>query len=193
VLCSCWCCKTDGLFFVAKLKQLVVAIWFLTAYGGYKEKTMNIKYTSVLFCMLLFVFGFSACEKNKTAKLTEIGYGTSFGMCAGYCVNTILIHYSEVVFTKSKNGNSPDTKTCEHEFSAAELDTLKALVKISDFEKLPEVIGCPDCADGGAEWVSLKVEGKVKKVTFEYNNAPEELKDLVTKLRTIKESFKDCN
>jgi len=152
------------------------------------------KRLSTLICLLVLTLAFASCEKNKTEKVQEIGYGTSFGMCAGYCLNNVVVvNTGEITFSKTANGINPSTKTCTKEITEAEVRTLKGLVKASDFNKLPEVIGCPDCADGGAEWVALKLEGKLKRVTFEYGNAPDEIKELVIKLREIKESFKDCN
>jgi hypothetical protein len=59
------------------------------------------------------------------------------------------------------------------------------------FVNLPKTIGCPDCADGGAEWIEIisGSGGKSQKVTFEYMNEPAKLKDLASGLRTILESF----
>jgi hypothetical protein len=145
-----------------------------------------------LICLVAVTFGFSACEKNND-NVQEIGYGTSFGMCIDYCVNNISLGAGEVKYSKSKNGSVPDTKTCTKKMAASEMDALKALVKQNDFQKLPAVIGCPDCADGGAEWIALKINGKVKKVTFEYGKAPSAVKELAVKLKEIKNSFKDCN
>lgn len=142
-------------------------------------------------CLLVLAFG--SCEKSKTNSVNEIGYGTSFGMCVEYCINDISIDAKKITFSKKKNGANPDTKICAKNITEADVNTLKALVRIDDFEKLPEVIGCPDCADGGAEWVTLRLDGKLKKITFEYGKAPDEVKDLVVKLREIKEGFKDCN
>lgn len=138
--------------------------------------------------------GFNSCDKDKTKPVEEIGYGTSFGMCIGYCLNNVaVINDGKIIFYKSTNGFNPSKKTCTGAIDESEIKALKALVNTADFSKLPDVIGCPDCADGGAEWVSLKLDGKVKKVTFEYGKAPNELKELVARLREIKEGFKDCN
>lgn len=151
------------------------------------------KRLSTSICLLILALTFVSCGKDTTAKAQEIDYGTSFGMCAGYCVNDISISANKVTFSKKKNGTNTDTKACTKVITETEVKALKGLVKAGDFNKLPEVIGCPDCADGGAEWVALKLDGKFKKVTFEYGKAPDEVKELVIKLREIKESFKDCN
>ena len=51
------------------------------------------------------------------------------------------------------------------------------------FRNLEEVIGCPDCADGGAEWIEITTKDLNHKVTFEYNNEPEEMQDYIEILR----------
>lgn len=142
-----------------------------------------------LFATLILV----SCKKNEANNLQEIAYGSSFGMCVGYCMSEISVSADQVTFSKSKNGNKPDTKTCTKAIAESEVAALKKLVNTSEFNKLKDVIGCPDCADGGSEWVTLKLEGKLRKVTFEYGNAPEALKDIVTKLREMSAEFKDCN
>lgn len=54
------------------------------------------------------------------------------------------------------------------------------------FLALPTTIGCPDCADGGAEWLEIELKNGIKhKVTFEYNNEPSLLKDYILKLREM--------
>lgn len=151
------------------------------------------KNTFAFIALIAAIFSFNSCQKNGNTNIREIGYGTSFGMCVGYCVNDIAVSVNEVKFSKRKHETNSDIKTCTKKMTEEELNELKKLVNQHDFEKLPEVIGCPDCADGGAEWVALKIDGKIKKVTFEYGNAPSTLKKLVAKLKEIKESFKDCN
>lgn len=152
---------------------------------------MKNKFT--LLFLAAATFSFSSCKKNNPGDVQEIAYGTSFGMCVDYCISNISLGVDEVKFSKSKNGATPDTKICTKKMTESELEALKTLVKQSDFEKLPTVIGCPDCTDGGAEWIALKINGKVKKVTFEYGKAPKAVKELAVKLKEIKNSFKDCN
>lgn len=61
------------------------------------------------------------------------------------------------------------------------------------FFELPEVIGCPDCEDGGAEWVEMKLQnGDKHKVYFEYLREPDVLKKLLAKLRSEMDKAEDC-
>jgi hypothetical protein len=150
------------------------------------------KFFNLIFLLVLSL-NFMSCEKGSVENVETISYGTSFGMCVGYCVNNLSIASEKVTFSKSKNGQTPDTKTCTSLITVTELNAIKGLIDSDKVAKLPETIGCPDCADGGAEWVSLTVKGKTHKIVFEYGKAPAELAAVVVKLRALKEAFKNCN
>ena len=144
-----------------------------------------------LFILCLFLF--STCKKDVIKNLNSISYGTSFGMCTGYCSNTLLINDAKLTFSKSKNGQTPDTRTCTKTISEDAIAEIKSVLNVSKIAGLPEVVGCPDCADGGAEWIAINADGKQYKVTYEYGKAPKELETAVAKLKVLKDSFKDCN
>lgn len=65
----------------------------------------------------------------------------------------------------------------------SEWTAMKSLISMEEFNQLPETIGCPDCADGGAEWVQIIGPGYSKKVLFEYGSSPAGLEALLAKLR----------
>lgn len=146
----------------------------------------------ILVGVLFFALAFGACKKDVIRNLDSISYGTSFGMCVGYCKQRITISDQQVTFSKSKHVE-PDTKTCTAAITVAEVDELKRLLNKAMIMKMPEVIGCPDCADGGAEWIAINADGKQHKVIFEYGRAPTELEAAVAKLRMLKASFDHCN
>ena len=147
----------------------------------------------ILGVLLMALFTFSACEKSKFSDLTVISYGSSFGMCVGYCTNEITISDLKITYSKIQRTPKPDTKNCTKPITAEEVEVIKNLLNSEKIAALPEVIGCPDCADGGAEWVAINADGKNYKVTFEYGKPPKELEAAVAKLKVLKESFKDCN
>ena len=149
--------------------------------------------TKLFTLMLLASVGLLACKTQSIKESTIVSYGTSFGMCVNYCKQSIVVETTKVTFTKTKNGKIPDPKTCEKVITNEEFKTITAAIDKNKFDKLQEVIGCPDCADGGAEWVEVSQDGKKKRVTFEYGKAPEELKNAVAKLKELKESFANCN
>ena len=146
-----------------------------------------------LISAIVISLTFFACKKGKVKNLNSIGYGSSFGMCAGYCSNNLLISDLKLTLSKSKNGQPSDTKICSKTISEADINAIKNDLNMDKIAALPEVIGCPDCADGGAEWISINADGKQYKITFEYGKAPKELEAAVERFKVLKEGFKDCN
>jgi hypothetical protein len=64
---------------------------------------------------------------------------------------------------------------------------------IKDFFELPQTIGCPDCTDGGAEWLEIELaDGRTHKLIYEYGNEPALLKNSVAILRKLM-SKNNCN
>lgn len=142
--------------------------------------------------LLMLLFTFSACEKSKFEDLDVISYGSSFGMCEGFCANELTIGKDKMTFSEKQHRPKPDARTCTKPIDAEELAAIKKLLDIEKIAALPEVIGCPDCADGGAEWVVVHADGKNYKIAFEYGKPPKELAAAVTKLKVLKAAFKDC-
>lgn len=120
--------------------------------------------------------------------------GTSFGMCIGYCVKDMELIGTQATFTKRSYRDEAKypTRTCTKVISADKASALKALAQLNEFRKQPEVIGCPDCADGGAEYVEIQV-GEVKhRVKFEYGKTIPGFEALVKDLRAQRDLFSDC-
>ena len=150
----------------------------------------------ILTLFSIFLFSNFQCEKEKmdnTMQVDYLSYGTSFGECLGYCVREIVVS-GGVTFTKSGwgiEGSLPDT-TCSLVFIMSPLPGYLDDINLDAFLEMNETIGCPDCADGGAEWLELGFENEVKRVSFEYMNEPEELKNLIPSLRETMAGFNDC-
>lgn len=149
---------------------------------------------SILTVLSVILFSNFRCEKTESAGEVEyLSYGTSFGECLGYCVREIVVS-GGITFTKSgwdTDGSLPDS-TCSLTFITSPLPGYLEDINLDAFLAMDEVIGCPDCADGGAEWLELVFENEVKRVTFEYMNEPDELKDVIPSLRETMETFNDC-
>ena len=131
---------------------------------------------------------------SQSADDLIIRSGTSFGFCIGYCNKTLELTANKVIFT---NNSSHDqlkypTKTCAGTVSAATWATLKAALTNTGFSQESEIIGCPDCADGGAEFIEIEQSGKKHRVTFEYGKTIPGFGKLVMTLRDEREKFKEC-
>jgi hypothetical protein len=159
------------------------------------------KYLSHLSVFVFIIGGLSLtfCKKENQANTSnpnniyKIQYGTSFGMCVGYCKQSLDITSSTTELTKSGWSKSVKTISCNEKTDSAIWNSLVKDINVSSFNKLQETFGCPDCADGGAEWVQIVTGTTTHKITFEYHNEPQEVKQYIDKLRSLHDSFKDCN
>lgn len=136
-----------------------------------------------------------ACDKsedyNQSNDIEYIKYGTSFGMCLGYCNTSIKISNSNIDFDESGwnlDGILPVISFSEN-INSKYTTELTQKIDFNSFLKLDTIIGCPDCADGGAEWIEIRKKGKSHKVTFEYLNEPNEIKEYIGYLRTYMNAF----
>ena len=102
-----------------------------------------------------------------------VGGGTSFGFCGGYCVNTIrLTNDAVTLVATSRSDDEPDRTTT----GTLTADGVALLVEARDgvgSEALQEVHGCPDCADGGAQFYDfVNSKGLETRSTFEFGRPP---------------------
>ena len=57
---------------------------------------------------------------------------------------------------------------------------------------LQETYGCPDCADGGSGWVSVRDSAGERRSTFDFSGAPEILDPVDDFFRGVIETMQDC-
>jgi hypothetical protein len=117
--------------------------------------------------------------------------GTSFGFCAptSYCITQLDITGGEAVFTRTSRAGSELRE--ERTLSQREWRDLVAAVDEGRLRALPDVIGCPDCADGGAEFIEVVTAEWTKRVTFEYNADVPGIDDLLRQVRALRDGFSD--
>lgn len=156
----------------------------------------------LVLLMILSTLLLTNCEKES--ELTDaqatmndyvVNYGTSFGMCVGPCRKEMNFLNGEVSFTvfytegRGATGGTP--KTYKETLDATLQKSVLKSIDYESFKKLDERVGCPDCADGGAEWVEIMKGDSKHKVTFEFGKAPKEIESLVTILREKKVYFEE--
>ena len=136
----------------------------------------------LLLSVALLIF-ISGCTQKLIIKT-----GTSFGECNGYCKEELTITQDNIVYIKSGWDNSLQEIREEVEISDETWNSLSNALDKDKFESLQEIIGCPDCADGGAEWIEIDDGFLNKRVTFEYGASIPDIDNLVKELRDIRES-----
>src|SRR5690606_4083978 len=131
----------------------------------------------------------------KSNPILRIEYGVSFGFCVGYCITWIEASEASVVYTKA-GWHDLAPVSCSPDFTcqvwAAKWAELVSAIDTEAFFELDEVIGGPDCLDGGAEWLEITTLKGKHKVTYEYTAPPDAIKPFRDTLFDLKESFNKC-
>ena len=144
--------------------------------------------------MLTMLFGHCTTmvvQSQSDAALT-IRTGTSFGFCRGYCRNDYTFAGTSVTLTQNSSADRLPTKVCQTTINADTWTTLKGLADLETFSKQPATIGCPDCADGGAEYIELQTGTQTYRVTFPYGKTIPGFESIVSTLRQQRDGFKEC-
>ncbi len=120
--------------------------------------------------------------------------GTSFGECIGYCIAELTVDGTTATLTYSgwgRDRNFPDIRY-ERTLRASERTRLDRAFDRTALHRADEVYGCPDCADGGAEWVGATWDGGEKRVTFEHGTEGGGLDAYIVAMRDLRVSFPDA-
>ncbi|MCY7357618.1 MAG: hypothetical protein LH609_09120 [Rudanella sp.] len=154
---------------------------------------MKIALVSLLLISLVRCSEQPLVTTENTADTVIIRSGTLFGMCIGYCNKDMELVATTATFTKkSRDSAKYPTRTCTKAIAAPKSAELNALARFTEFMKLPQTIGCPDCADGGAEYLELQLGQQQHRVTFENGKTIPGFEMLVKELRTQRDLFSDC-
>lgn len=151
-----------------------------------------------LLVFFTFIVMSSGCQKTNVQSVNDsliIRTGTSFGMCVGdKCRKDYVLNGTSLTLTHGgQNRGTPlPSKTCQKPIAAADWNALKTAVNLGTFGQQPDVIGCPDCADGGAEYIELEQGDTKHRVTFPYGQTIAGFEPLVTTLRQQRNQFDSC-
>lgn len=123
---------------------------------------------------------------------TVIHYGTSFGECIGYCITELTVEDGHATWVRTgwdRDMVEMPKIRVERDLSGEDWAVLRSVARLDVLKSLQDVYGCPDCLDGGAEWVELAREDEAKRVTFEYRETLQPIAGLIHELRALNESF----
>jgi hypothetical protein len=133
----------------------------------------------------------AACEGGTTADggVTQVVSTTSFGMCMGYCKTRLELSAGKAVLVREPGGRGAPTLPVERKeeaLSPQEWQAIARLAAAAKIDGLPDVIGCPDCADGGAESLSIVAPGRNKTITFDHGANIKEAQALLDRVRAVR-------
>ena len=142
--------------------------------------------------LIAAVFVLTACTNGTTegGGITKVGSTTSFGMCAGYCKTTLEISESGAVLVREAWGRGAGANLPVQRLTApltpSEWQEIAGLAAAAKIDALPATIGCPDCADGGAESLTIVGTGRNKTITFDHGATIKEAQPLLERVRAIR-------
>lgn len=104
------------------------------------------------------------------ANIVRIEYGSSSGMCTGYCNSQTTIQpmtarsVSRTNFSLNgyRDTQQPDMKI-NWKITTEEWERAKAAVDTESLFGLPDRIGCPGCVDEPVDWISVKYSDGTEK------------------------------
>lgn len=154
---------------------------------------------SLLLLGLLAAVALSGCSLLSHSDGSDEGLtdgvvlfsGTSFGECLGYCVTELTVRgmQAEIVYSGWNRDGAPEPVRHSRTLSAAERNALDRAFDRVAFQRADAVYGCPDCADGGAEWVGVAEGDEEERVTFEYGRSVREVAAFIEVMRDLRGSF----
>lgn len=141
------------------------------------------------FGVAAMALALAGCATATTAptEVRQIVSTTSFGMCVGYCSTRLEISEGQAVLIRDGRSGRGSAELPDQRFTQtltqAEWQEFARLAAATDLSGLPPTIGCPDCADGGAE--SLSING-ASAVTFDFGADVAPAQALLERVRALR-------
>jgi hypothetical protein len=144
-----------------------------------------------LAAAIAFALTSVACGSEAQApSVRQVVSTTSFGMCAGYCLTRLEISQGHAILERTAHGGRGAQDLPPQRITAAlsesEWQEIARLAGDTKLDGLPAVIGCPDCADGGAESLSIVGPSGTKTISFEHGATIAQAKPLLDRLRAMR-------
>jgi hypothetical protein len=123
-------------------------------------------------------------------RVVAVHGGTFFGHCLGYCETRIEVQPGHLAFSAFSRDNSVRDFYNSQSIDSDEWRKLLDGIDLQVLGSLPTTIGCPDCADGGGEWLQVFTPMGEARITFPHGEAVEGAMPLVERLREFRARFK---
>ncbi len=123
----------------------------------------------------------------------RIATGTYFGDCFGYCNDELVLTVDGMVYTQSSpvaSDELPD-KTQKFPMPERRWNAVSKQIDWRVLNSLPERIGRPDEYDQGGEFLEVVEGDKRKRIDFDPESAPPEIKDLLESVRSMRRRAKE--
>jgi hypothetical protein len=157
------------------------------------ERAIRLSGRFALAAVAAMVLSLPACGNEGPAAspgIRQIVSTTSFGMCVAYCSTRLEISEGKAVLVRSARGGRGASDLPDQRFEAtlteSEWREIARLAENTKLDGLPPVIGCPDCADGGAESLSIVGPAGAKEIKFDHGAMIEQAQPLLERVRALR-------
>ncbi|MDF3028764.1 MAG: hypothetical protein K0S23_3071 [Fluviicola sp.] len=116
-------------------------------------------------------------------QVISVTHGTNFGHCRGYCRKEVVFTEGQTEYIESSVDSAKNPVKVENFKNTSNWKSITDKINWEKFSNLQESYGCPDCADGGSEYIEIKTASGTKRVTIEFGKDLVELEPLLTELR----------
>lgn len=137
-----------------------------------------------------------ATAPAPAASVTRVVSTTSFGMCMGYCTTRLEITEDEAVLIREPRGgrgsainHHAQPQRYTRPLSDTEWREIQRLAAQTDLTTVPDVVGCPDCADGGAEGLTIEGPSGAESVSLEFRAALPQAQGLLDWVRALRDEL----
>jgi len=140
----------------------------------------------------LALLAISCAEDSPTsssARIAEAGW--SFGFCIGPCRGELQLNAEGLTLRVTDRTGAQVSAQNRGRFTSPGSARLAGLAG-SLPEDLLERYGCPDCADGGASWVTVVRESGTRRTEYEYGNPPPELAAADQFFAGVMQALREC-
>jgi hypothetical protein len=140
----------------------------------------------------LALFTISCAQDTPTSaspRITEAGY--SFGFCIGPCRGELHIDGEALALRVTDRTGSQVIAQNRGRLTSSGSARLAGVAASLPAELL-ETYGCPDCADGGASWVTVARDSASRRSEYEYGNPPAELAAADGFTTALMEALREC-
>lgn len=140
----------------------------------------------------LALFGNSCAQDGLTSSSARIvDAGSSFGFCIGACRSELALDGASVSLRVTDRTGSQILALNGGRLTSGGSARL-AGVAASLPADLLERYGCPDCADGGASWLTVVRERGTQRTEYEFGNPPPELAAADALLSSLISALRSC-
>ena len=117
-------------------------------------------------------------------------------MCIGYCTTRLELSEGQAVLIREPRGgrggainHHAEPQRISRPLSDAEWRDIQRLAAQADLTAVPDVVGCPDCADGGAEGLTIESPAGAESVSLEYRADLPQAQALLNRVRALRDQM----